>query len=103
MINGLPERLRELRHKNGLSQKTVAERLNISPSIIAGYESGYRTPSTDVLLSLSYLYSCSTDYLLGKDKHLNTQLNIDGLSNDQIEAIAKLIDTIRKETPKRGA
>ena len=57
MINGLPEKLKILRLKYGLSQKQVADRIEASPSIISGYETGERTPSIDVLVSLSSL-SC---------------------------------------------
>ena len=59
MIQGLSERLRDLREKTGLSQRAVAQRLNVSPSIISSYETGERTPSTENLLALSYLYHCS--------------------------------------------
>ena len=64
MINGLPARLREMRERSSLSQREVARRINVSASLISGYETGERTPSL-VLLSLSALYGCSTDYLLG--------------------------------------
>ena len=66
MIRGLPERLKENRKRYGYSQKQVAAKLGLSPSIVSGYETGERTPSTEVLLSLSYLYHCSLDYLVGK-------------------------------------
>ena len=65
MINGLPARLREMRERSSLSQREVARRINVSASLISGYETGERTPSLEVLLSLSALYGCSTDYLLG--------------------------------------
>ena len=55
MIQGLPERLTKLRTQHGLSQKTVADRLQLSPSIVSGYETGERTPSTEVLLRLTAL------------------------------------------------
>ena len=67
MIKGLPEKLKELRWQANLSQRDVAKRLGVSPSIISGYETGERTPSAENLLALSFLYKCSTDYLLGKD------------------------------------
>ena len=47
MIKDLPEKLKLLRVKYGYSQKQVADKVNISPSIISGYETGERTPSTD--------------------------------------------------------
>ena len=67
MIKGLPEKLRTLRKQYGFSQREAASRLGISTSVISAYENGERTPSTDNLLALSYLYKCSTDYLLGRE------------------------------------
>ncbi|ODR33645.1 helix-turn-helix domain-containing protein [Eisenbergiella tayi] len=96
MINNLPEKLKLLRLNNHLTQKAVADRLEISPSIVSGYEIGDRTPSIEVLLSLSYLYKCSTDYLLGKE---NTPppvaLDITGLNDKQISALQALIETMK--------
>ena len=97
MINGLSERLQLLRSKYNFSQKDVADRIGISSSVISGYETGERTPSTEVLLSLSYRYKCSTDYLLGKDKDCpHLLLDTEGLNNEQIHALQILIKTIRQ-------
>lgn len=97
MIKGLPERLKELRISNNLTQKAVSERLNLSTSIISGYETGERSPSTEILLALSYLYHCSTDYLLGKNTDRpSTVLNVDGLTREQIALLSSLIDTMKR-------
>ncbi|MBE7055836.1 MAG: helix-turn-helix transcriptional regulator [Ruminococcaceae bacterium] len=56
MIKGLPENLKYLRMQYGYSQKQVAEKTGISPSIVSGYETGERTPSTEVLLSFYHMY-----------------------------------------------
>ena len=90
--------MKELRIKHGLSQKQVADKLNLSPSIISGYETGERTPSVENILALSYLYKCSTDYLLGKQTdNPYTNLDTKGLTDIQIIAIQNLIDTIKHE------
>lgn len=97
MIQGLPNRLHDMRTRHGLSQKQVAEKIGVSPSIVSGYETGERTPSTEVLLALSYLYQCSTDYLLGKQTAIpSATINADGLTADQFKAICSLVDSIRK-------
>ena len=98
MIKGLPKKLHELRVKYGYSQKQVAEKLGVSPSIISSYETGERTPSTEILLSISYLYNCSTDYLLGKTSKI-PQYTIDtkGLTDNQISAIVNLIEAIKAD------
>lgn len=96
MIKNLSVRLKELRMSQNLSQADVAKKLEISPSIISGYETGERTPSTENLLALSYLYKCSTDYLLGKsnDKPL-VVLDTDGLTCEQIEVLKDLIKVMK--------
>lgn len=77
MIYGLPERLRDLREKCGLSQGDVAKRLDIAASNISGYERGERTPSLPTMLSLSYVYNCSVDYLLGKKQEDTSRVTVD--------------------------
>lgn len=96
MINGLPEKLRELRTKSGLSQRIVAQKLDVSPSIISSYETGERTPSVENLLLLSYLYRCSTDYLLGRET-ISPKLSIalEGLTPKQVQLLTELIETMR--------
>ena len=64
MIQGLGERLQELRTSQNFSQKEVARILDVSYSVISNYESGERTPSLEKLVALARLYHCSTDYLL---------------------------------------
>lgn len=98
MIKDLPEKLKLLRVKYGYSQKQVADKVNISPSIISGYETGERTPSTDVLLSLSNIYNCSVDYLLGKQiAEPPVIFDTEGLTDKQIQAIITLIDSMKNK------
>ena len=96
MIRDLPEKLKNLRLKYGYSQKQVAEKVGMSPSIVSGYETGERTPSTEILLSLSYLYNVSTDYLLGKQETIpNSTIDVTGLTDRQISAIRELIESLK--------
>lgn len=96
MIKNLSTKLKELRMSQNLSQADVAKKLGISPSIVSGYETGERTPSTENLLALSYLYKCSTDYLLGKSKDKPpVVLDTAGLTPEQIQALQALINTMR--------
>lgn len=96
MINGLPDRLKILRLKNNFTQKQLASKLKISPSIISGYELGDRSPSLEVLIAFSYLYKCSTDYLLGKETTPPPDyLDTTGLTDRQIQALRTLIETMK--------
>ena len=65
MVQGLGERLTEQRLLRKLSQKEVAQAIDVSVSVISNYEHGERTPSVETLMSLAGLYRCSVDYLLG--------------------------------------
>ncbi len=96
MIKDLPQKLKKLRLTYNLSQKDVAKQLGISPSVVSSYETGERTPSTEILLSLSYLYKCSTDYLLGKEKeNISVSLDTTGLTDEQIQALIHLIQVMK--------
>lgn len=98
MIKDLSTKLKELRLAQNLSQADVARKLEISPSIVSGYETGERTPSTENLLALSYLYKCTTDYLLGKSNDKpSVVLDTEGLTTEQIQALQTLIQTMKHE------
>lgn len=96
MINGLPKKLQTLRKQYRYSQKQVAQKLNVSPSIVSGYETGERTPSTEILLALSYLYHCSTDYLLGKTSEApRATIDVTDLTDRQVQALNSLVESIK--------
>lgn len=58
-------RLKDLREDHDLSQKFVAEYLNMKQPQYSRYERGMRDIPTDVLIRLANLYKTSTDYILG--------------------------------------
>lgn len=58
-------RIKELREENKLSQIEVSEFLHCTQAAYCFYENGKRDIPTSVLISLSSLYHCSTDYILG--------------------------------------
>ena len=57
------ERLKQLRINAGLSQKDVAESLEMSKPIISQYESDQRKPSLSKLIKFSRFYNASLDYI----------------------------------------
>ena len=87
-------RFKDIRLKNHLTQKQMAERLGISKSVVNYYETGNRTPSIDILIRFSSIFHVSTDYLLGLDK--TRTLDVSGLCEDDINAIQAVIDAIRR-------
>ncbi len=58
-------KLKELREENNVSQKEIAEFLNIRQNTYSQYETGKRQLPIDVLIKLSRFYKVTTDYILG--------------------------------------
>ena len=95
MVQGLSDRLIKERLNKNLSQKDVADFLNLSPSIISNYERGERTPSIEVLISLSNLYRCSVDYLLGIDKNKIDYIDTSMLNDKQKLLLQSFLDSLK--------
>ena len=58
-------RIKDLREDHDLTQKQVADFLNMKQPQYSRYERGLRDIPTDVLIRLARLYKTSTDYILG--------------------------------------
>lgn len=63
----LSSRIRQLRTDAGLTQRKLAEQLGKSESAIRMWELGKNEPDCYSLLTLSNIFGCSVDYLLGND------------------------------------
>ena len=61
------ERLAELRKKQGLSQNDLANKLNISKSTLAMYETDKRQPNFEMQTKIADYFEVSIDYLLGRE------------------------------------
>lgn len=58
-------RLKQLRIDNKLTQKELADKLNVSQNAIFNWENGKREPSIDTLKEIAGIYGVSLDYLMG--------------------------------------
>lgn len=61
------EILLTLRKEKGVTQKDLAEYLQISRQAYANYEAGNRSPDFETLIKISEYFDVTVDYLLGKD------------------------------------
>lgn len=57
-------KLKELRIKNDLTQKQVADKLCIAESTLSLYESGQRKPNINKLIEFAQLFNCTLDELV---------------------------------------
>lgn len=60
------KRLIHLRTINDLTQKELADILNIERSTLSSYETGRRYPTISVLIRIADTFNVSVDYLLGR-------------------------------------
>lgn len=95
------DRLSELRIRQGLTQKDLAERLDIGEKEIWRYENVPSNPTGLTLTKLAKFFEVSTDYLLGIETQ-NRELSpserevIDALRRgDNLEAV-RLISSVGK-------
>ena len=60
------QRIGDLRTDSDLTQKAVAEQLNMHLTVYRRYEKGEREIPVWALIKLAELYGTSTDYILGR-------------------------------------
>ena len=67
------KRLIDLREKNNIYQRDLANKLNVEQATISQWEHGKRVPDSEILIKLSKLFDVSIDYLLGNDKKISNK------------------------------
>lgn len=60
------DRLKALRKQKGLSQRALAEKLEMSKSAVSMYESGFREPDHETTEKIADFFNVDVDYLLGR-------------------------------------
>lgn len=60
--------LRELRQEEKLTQKGLAQKINVTPGTISNYEKGTYYPDVPKLLALADFFHVTVDYILGRCK-----------------------------------
>jgi len=107
------KRLVELRTTNNLTQKQVAQNLDIERATYARYEAGSREPDFSTLRKLAAYFGVSIDFLLGvaeTEKSSNTILSdqyysrffhddFSGLSDIEIDALAAIAKVFKTHHP----
>lgn len=85
------DRIKELRLEQGLNQRDLAAKMNISNSTLSQYETGQRAPSDDMKDRFACYFNVSIDYLMGRTNMKRpTVLEDDGPRNDKERLILEL-------------
>ncbi len=69
--------LKSLRKSNGTTQCELAEKLGVKQSTVSSWEIGRSRPTFEQVIEISNIFSCSTDYLLGKADNDNNYVYTD--------------------------
>ncbi len=92
--------LKLIREELGISQKELAEKLNVSPTNIYNYEKGRTQPSIEWIIKIADALNVTTDYLLGREDDFgNVVINSDSsvVLNKEEQEIFELYRKLDKE------
>lgn len=92
------DKLKMLRTGQNLTQQQLATRLGVQKSVVSNYESGERTPSTDVLIKLARVFHTTIDYLL--DVKRERIIDVSGLSESDIAAVTAVVEALKNKNEK---
>lgn len=92
-MDTLANNIKLLRTKNKMTQQQLADKLDLTKSVISAYETGLRQPSYDVLINLARYFNVTTDFLLGLK--ISTPYDLSGLTIEEQIVINSLITLIR--------
>ena len=98
--------IQNLLDNNNMSQKELAEKLQIAPSTLNGYIKNNHEPDYKTLICIADFFNVPVDYLLNrttKSKPAETKLieNFRSLDNGQQEIICSLAEMMIKQNKKK--
>lgn len=81
--------------QKGYTQEKFSELLNITPGHLKQMEGGRRNPSVPLLFQMMELLDFSVDALVFPDRTPEKVIHLEGLTEQQAEALSRFVDTIR--------
>ena len=98
----LARNIKEVRRRNGLTQRQLGEKIGVKHSTIAGYESGNSNPDAKKLHQIAEELGVSMEELLGKlafpDGEIDARTEEEKSMDKALEIIGKQQDTISLQT-----
>jgi transcriptional regulator with XRE-family HTH domain len=80
----IAQRIKDLRLSKHLTQKELAQLLNVKPTTVSGWELGRNEPSIDTLKDLARIFGVSVDYMAGVTESLDKDKTTIDLENDPV-------------------
>ena len=88
------ERIKNIRKKQGLTQKELADKVHLTAQVISNIERSYTTASSDDLARIADVLNTTPNYLLGKEENSN---NYYELTNKDEKDIAERLQVMIKD------
>lgn len=105
-----PEKLKKLRTDAKLSQKSLAEKIDVSQAAVGYWEKGERTPSIEACQKLADYFHVSPSYLMGWDEeydelekkidYILSELSSKELSQEEVSNFVRQIKIYLSEQSK---
>ena len=86
------EKIKEARKESGLSQEQFAEKMNVSRSAVAKWETDKGMPDVNNLKIMAQLLNVSVDYLLDEDEKISFNEIKEAINLDEYEKSGKCRD-----------
>lgn len=86
--------IKDLRKRKGLTQKDLADKLNISFQAVSKWESGESLPDTSIILDLCEILETTSDLLLNGGKIMNRSRKL--IKVDDVIKGVDALDDVRK-------
>lgn len=88
--------LKQLRMQADMTQKQLAEKLDITKSVVSYYETSDRAPSAEMLVKIANVFHVTTDLLLGL-RDAGKTINTDGLLEEDVDLMNSVIAALQKK------
>ena len=90
------DKLKELRLRNNVSQKQIADGTGVAESQYQKYEYGKTKPNFEYIIKLCQFFNVSADYLLCLDPHEPAQPPADFAADELLKEFHKLDDGYKR-------
>ena len=81
-------KIQELRINMGLTQKELAEKIGVKNYTVANWEQNRTKPSINDLKDLADFFSCSIDYLVGRENDFGQIIVANNLTEKQAQILS---------------
>lgn len=78
-------RVRDERENMRLSQTELANKMELAPQTVNGWEGARRIPDAATLIQLANLFGCTIDYLLGRTDNRECSVITDEVAGDRVK------------------